>query len=67
MKERILQWLEAFTREDYLQNNELKAIQSYLETQGIKLTIEDLHYRSKSFGLHPASLFYFKHWDDRQI
>ncbi|MDY3351181.1 UvrD-helicase domain-containing protein [Riemerella anatipestifer] len=59
MKERILQWLEAFTREDYLQNNELKAIQSYLETQGIKLTIEDLHYRSKKvldYILHHYSI-----------
>ncbi|WKS96100.1 UvrD-helicase domain-containing protein [Riemerella columbina] len=47
MKERILSWLESFTHLDFKENTELKAIQNYLNHQGIKLSLEDLHQRAQ--------------------
>ncbi|MCX8525119.1 UvrD-helicase domain-containing protein [Chryseobacterium formosus] len=47
MKERILSWLNKFTAENYLENNDLKNIQKAFEAEGLKITIDELHYRSK--------------------
>lgn len=47
MKERILQWLKKFTQEDYESNQDLKNIKEALKTQGISVTMEDLHRRSQ--------------------
>lgn len=47
MKERILDWLYAFTKEDYEQNNELINIQREFETENIHSTLKNLHLRSK--------------------
>jgi len=47
MKERILSWLNKFTAENYVENNDLKNIQKAFETEGLKITIDELHYRSK--------------------
>jgi len=47
MKERILSWLEKFTAENYRDNNDLKNIQKAFENEGPKITIDELHNRSK--------------------
>lgn len=47
MKERILSWLEKFTAENYRDNNDLKNIQKAFENEGLKITIDELHHRSK--------------------
>ncbi|SDD88190.1 UvrD-helicase domain-containing protein [Riemerella columbipharyngis] len=47
MKSRILEWLLGFTKEDYKTNSELKSIKKYLKENGINISIEDLHERSK--------------------
>ncbi len=47
MKERILSWLGAFIKDDFETNEDLKNIQAAFLEQGLKLTLEDLHERSK--------------------
>lgn len=47
MKERILENLGDFVKDSYPENENLKNIQSELEKQGIKITLEDLHERSQ--------------------
>jgi ATP-dependent exoDNAse (exonuclease V) beta subunit len=47
MKERILSWLNKFTENNYTENNDLKNIQKTFEAEGLKITIDELHHRSK--------------------
>ncbi|REC45049.1 UvrD-helicase domain-containing protein [Chryseobacterium sp. 5_R23647] len=47
MKERILSWLDKFTADNYPNNNDLKNIQKAFENEGLKITIDELHHRSK--------------------
>ena len=47
MKERILSWLNKFTADNYRENNDLKNIQKAFENEGHKITIDELHHRSK--------------------
>ncbi|AZA79133.1 DNA helicase UvrD [Chryseobacterium sp. G0186] len=47
MKERILSWLGNFSTSDYAGNADLKNIQKAFEEQGLKITIDELHLRSK--------------------
>ncbi|WP_241331438.1 UvrD-helicase domain-containing protein [Chryseobacterium arthrosphaerae] len=47
MKERILSWLGNFSAADYAENTDLKNIQKAFEEQGLKITIDELHHRSK--------------------
>ncbi|WP_312304835.1 UvrD-helicase domain-containing protein [Chryseobacterium sp.] len=47
MKERILSWLGNFSASDYAENTDLKNIQKAFEEQGLKITIDELHHRSK--------------------
>ncbi|MGU3377187.1 UvrD-helicase domain-containing protein [Chryseobacterium sp. M5A1_1a] len=47
MKERILSWLGNFSSGDYIENADLKNIQKAFEEQGLKITIDELHLRSK--------------------
>ncbi|WP_185249630.1 UvrD-helicase domain-containing protein [Chryseobacterium bernardetii] len=47
MKERILSWLGNFSARNYAENADLKNIQKAFEEQGLKITIDDLHHRSK--------------------
>ncbi|MDF2831059.1 UvrD-helicase domain-containing protein [Chryseobacterium indoltheticum] len=47
MKERILSWLDKFTADNYTDNNDLKNIQKAFENEGLKITIDELHHRSK--------------------
>jgi len=47
MKERILSWLNKFTADNYTDNNDLKNIQKAFENEGLKITIDELHHRSK--------------------
>lgn len=47
MKERILTWLGNFIASNYAENADLKNIQKAFEEQGLKITIDDLHHRSK--------------------
>ncbi|WP_139420467.1 UvrD-helicase domain-containing protein [Chryseobacterium mulctrae] len=47
MKERILSWLNKFTADNYRENNDLKNIQKAFENEGLKITIDELHHRSK--------------------
>ncbi len=47
MKERILSWLGNFAASNYAENADLKNIQKAFEDQGLKITIDDLHHRSK--------------------
>ncbi|UTX47824.1 exodeoxyribonuclease V subunit beta [Chryseobacterium sp. MA9] len=47
MKERILSWLGNFSSKDYVENTDLKNIQKAFEEEGLKITIDELHHRSK--------------------
>ncbi|QQV03171.1 MULTISPECIES: UvrD-helicase domain-containing protein [Chryseobacterium] len=47
MKERILSWLGKFTAENYTDNNDLKNIQKAFEDEDLKITLDELHHRSK--------------------
>ncbi|WP_106918118.1 UvrD-helicase domain-containing protein [Chryseobacterium aurantiacum] len=47
MKERILTWLGNFSASDYAGNADLKNMQKAFEEQGLKITIDELHLRSK--------------------
>jgi ATP-dependent exoDNAse (exonuclease V) beta subunit len=47
MKERILSWLGNFSAENYADNGDLKNIQKAFEADGLKITIDELHIRSK--------------------
>lgn len=47
MKERILSWLGNFTAENFAENPDLKNIQKAFEEEGIRITIDELHIRSK--------------------
>lgn len=47
MKERILSWLGNFSAKEYAENTDLKNIQKAFEEQGLKITIDELHHRSK--------------------
>ncbi|WP_144283506.1 UvrD-helicase domain-containing protein [Chryseobacterium echinoideorum] len=47
MKERILSWLGKFTADNYTDNNDLKNIQKAFENEGLKITLDELHHRSK--------------------
>ncbi|WP_162072227.1 UvrD-helicase domain-containing protein [Chryseobacterium fistulae] len=47
MKERILSWLGNFTDDHFAENADLKNIQTVFESEGLKITIEELHHRSK--------------------
>lgn len=47
MKERILSWLGNFSAGNYAENADLKNIQKAFEEEGLKITIDDLHHRSK--------------------
>lgn len=47
MKERILSWLGNFSAGNYAENADLKNIQKAFEEQGLKITIDELHHRSK--------------------
>ncbi|WP_415325390.1 UvrD-helicase domain-containing protein [Chryseobacterium sp. MMS23-Vi53] len=47
MKERILTWLGNFASENYSENADLKNIQKAFEEEGLKITIDELHHRSK--------------------
>lgn len=47
MKERILSWLGKFKEDNYADNNDLKNIQKAFEEEGLKITLDELHIRSK--------------------
>lgn len=47
MKERILSWLGNFANESFADNADLKNIQKVFEEQGLRITIDELHHRSK--------------------
>ncbi|MBB6333328.1 ATP-dependent exoDNAse (exonuclease V) beta subunit [Chryseobacterium sediminis] len=47
MKERILSWLGNFSAKEYAENTDLKNIQKAFEEEGLKITIDELHHRSK--------------------
>ncbi|MET3537577.1 UvrD-helicase domain-containing protein [Chryseobacterium limigenitum] len=47
MKERILSWLNNFAAETFAKNADLKNIQKEFEEQGLRITIDELHTRSK--------------------
>ncbi|MFP3834984.1 UvrD-helicase domain-containing protein [Chryseobacterium sp. SIMBA_028] len=47
MKERILTWLGNFSASDYAGNADLKNMQKAFEEQGLRITIDELHLRSK--------------------
>jgi len=47
MKERILSWLGNFTADNFADNADLKNIQQAFEAEGLKITIDELHVRSK--------------------
>nr|WP_265132442.1 UvrD-helicase domain-containing protein [Chryseobacterium oranimense] len=47
MKERILSWLGNFSGDNFAENNDLKNIQKAFEAEGLKITIDELHVRSK--------------------
>lgn len=48
MKERILSWLGNFSKSNYAENGDLKNIQQAFQEEGFKITIDDLHLRSKA-------------------
>lgn len=47
MKERILSWLGNFSAKEYAENTDLKNIQKAFEEEALKITIDELHHRSK--------------------
>ncbi|MBK1894229.1 UvrD-helicase domain-containing protein [Chryseobacterium paridis] len=47
MKERILSWLGNFSANNFADNNDLKNIQKVFEDEGLRITIDELHIRSK--------------------
>lgn len=47
MKERILSWLNNFAGDTFATNTDLKNIQKAFEEQGLRITIDELHVRSK--------------------
>ncbi|ATN07773.1 DNA helicase UvrD [Chryseobacterium indologenes] len=47
MKERILSWLGNFASQDFAYNTDLRNIQKAFEAEGLKITIDELHVRSK--------------------
>lgn len=47
MKERILTWLGNFSADNFAENTDLKNIQKAFEEEGLKITIDELHLRSK--------------------
>jgi len=47
MKERILSWLNNFAADTFADNADLKNIQKEFEEQGLRITIDELHIRSK--------------------
>jgi len=47
MKERILSWLGNFASDQFAENADLKNIQKAFEEQGLRITIDELHARSK--------------------
>ncbi|WP_419868904.1 UvrD-helicase domain-containing protein [Chryseobacterium sp. CT-SW4] len=47
MKERILSWLGNFSSADYASNKDLINIQKAFEEEGIRITLDELHARSK--------------------
>ncbi|GAA5093904.1 UvrD-helicase domain-containing protein [Chryseobacterium ginsengisoli] len=47
MKERILTWLGNFSSDNFAENGDLKNIQKAFEQEGLKITIDELHHRSK--------------------
>jgi len=47
MKERILSWLGSFSADNFAENSDLKNIQKAFEADGLKITIDELHHRSK--------------------
>ncbi|MGK6342027.1 UvrD-helicase domain-containing protein [Chryseobacterium sp. DT-3] len=47
MKERILSWLGNFSADNFAENSDLKNIQKAFEADGLKITIDELHSRSK--------------------
>jgi len=47
MKERILTWLGNFSADNFAENLDLKNIQKAFEEEGLKITIDELHHRSK--------------------
>ena len=47
MKHRIIEWLKNFSADSYENNQDLKNIQLKLEEQGHRITLKDLHERSK--------------------
>lgn len=47
MKERILSWLGNFSADNFAENGDLKNIQKAFEEEGLKITIDELHHRSK--------------------
>ncbi|MFP3594503.1 UvrD-helicase domain-containing protein [Chryseobacterium sp. SIMBA_038] len=47
MKERILSWLNNFAADTFAENADLKNIQKEFEKQGLRITIDELHVRSK--------------------
>ncbi|MDQ1098691.1 MULTISPECIES: UvrD-helicase domain-containing protein [Chryseobacterium] len=47
MKERILTWLGNFSSERFADNTDLKNIQRAFEEEGLKITLDELHVRSK--------------------
>lgn len=48
MKERILQWLDKFVADDYMQCEELLAIEKKFKEKGKSIPLDELHRRSKS-------------------
>ncbi|MCJ7934552.1 MAG: UvrD-helicase domain-containing protein [Chryseobacterium sp.] len=52
MKERILSWLGNFSAGNFAKNTDLKNIQKAFEEQGLKITIDELHLRSKKLLDH---------------
>lgn len=48
MKERILNWLEKFCDDDYMDCTELLSIQKAFQENGINITIDELHRRAKT-------------------
>lgn len=47
MKERILSWLGNFSADNFAENGDLKNIQTAFEADGLRITIDELHNRSK--------------------